>query len=296
MQKPIIMTFAMDHKQEKSFGARLFIYLITLLVCLLLGTAISAVFGLGNINGLKWGQAVSSIMIFVVPPMILYVLTRPQPFKQLGFRPIHDWKVMLAGVAIMFVALPVINQLTEWNEAMKLPSSFSLLEDLMKSMEEQAAQLTEKMLCAENIGGLLVNLLVIALIPAIGEELTFRGVIQQSLTKGCRNAHVAIILTAAIFSAIHFQFYGFMPRMLLGVFLGYFFYTTQSLWVCIIMHFLNNGSAVMIYYLDHKGVIHANVDTFGSTSSPAILVASVILCVLLIAFAWRNRKEKPAFH
>ena len=151
---------------------------------------------------------------------------------------------------------------------------------------------TEQMLTVDTIGGLLFNLVVIALIPAIGEELTFRGVLQQGLTRRM-NPHVAILLSAAIFSFIHFQFSGFLPRMFLGMLLGYLFYTSGSLWTCMLMHFLNNGSAVVVYYLNHKGIINVDVDHFGEAQNMWVLIASAVVTVALIVWCcWKKGQAR----
>lgn len=145
------------------------------------------------------------------------------------------------------------------------------------------------MLKADHLGGLLFNLLIIALIPAVGEELTFRGVLQQGLSRRM-NPHVAIILAAAIFSFIHFQFYGFLPRMFLGILLGYMFYVSGSLWTSILMHFVNNGTAVVLYYLNDKGIINVDVDHFGAMP-PTMVVISAAVTLALIVACWRKSKE-----
>ena len=135
-------------------------------------------------------------------------------------------------------------------------------------------------------------MIVIALIPAVGEELTFRGVLQQGLTRRM-NPHVAILLSSAIFSFIHFQFYGFLPRLFLGMLLGYMFYTSGALWTSMLMHFLNNGFAVVVYYLNNKGIIDVDVDHLGQTQSVWLLVASAVVTVGLIVWCWRKRKRFP---
>ena len=127
--------------------------------------------------------------------------------------------------------------------------------------------------------------MVIALIPAVGEELTFRGVLQQSLTRKM-NPHVAIFLSAAIFSFIHFQFYGFLPRLFLGLLLGYMFYITGSLWTSILMHFLNNGTAVVLYYLNAKGTLDIDVEHFGASDNVWLLFASAFVTSGFIAWSW----------
>ena len=192
----------------------------------------------------------------------------------------------------MFVSLPVTNQLTTWNEAMKLPAAFESLEALMQQMEEMAGDLTERMLQVDTLGGLLFNLVVIALIPAIGEELTFRSVIQQWLVKVVKNPHVGIVLASAVFSFIHFQFYGFFPRMFLGMILGYLFYYSGSVWVSILMHFINNGSAVLIAYLEHKGIIETSAEEFGATDNVYLILASLLLTIGMVWLAWYLSKKK----
>lgn len=210
--------------------------------------------------------------------------------KDLGFRQLTPpWWLILIGVAIMFVSIPFTTTLTTWNEGMSLGGAFSKLEDLIKNLEETAKATTEKMLNVNTIGGLLLNLVIIALIPAIGEEMTFRGVLQQSLTRKM-NPHIAIILSAAIFSFFHFQFYGFLPRMFLGALLGYMFYITGSLWTSILMHFVNNGSAVVLYYLDNKGLIE-DAEHWGETQSTWIIAASAAITIGLILWSWRKSKK-----
>lgn len=268
-------------------GKRILIFLIILLISSLVGVAISAAFIFSGDTGMKIAQGLSSIFMFVVPPIVYYYVTRMKhQMHDLGFRkPAHPWWLLLLGIALMFISLPVTNQLTRWNEAMSFGGVFEKLEEYLKMLEETAAATTEKMLNVDTIGGLLLNLLVIALIPAVGEELTFRGVLQQGL---CRkmNPHAAIILSAAIFSFIHFQFYGFLPRMFLGILLGYMFYITGSIWTSIAMHFVNNGTAVVVYYLNHRGIIEVDAEHFGEASGSWLVVISAVVTVALIAWSW----------
>ncbi len=274
---------------KESTGLRIFIYLIALLVCSLVGAAVT-MFLMGDITQMKIGQGISSAMIFIAPPMILYAFTRHQPMRELGFRKPNSAWLLLIGVVLMFVSLPLTNLLTSWNEKMNFGAAFESLEALLQQLEETAGDLTERMLQVDSFSGLLFNLLVIALIPAIGEELTFRGVLQQALTRRC-NVHVAVFLSAFIFSFIHFQFYGFLPRMFLGLLLGYLFYYSGSLWTSILMHFVNNGAAVVVAYLDYKGLIDVDIDHFGATSNIWLLGASLVVTVgLIILSAKFNNK------
>lgn len=268
---------------------RVLIFLIILLISSLIGVAISTAFVFGGDTGMKIAQGLSSIMMFVVPPIVYYRVSRTRhPMESLGFREVtKPWYLyFIIGVALMFISLPVTNQLTRWNEAMSFGGVFSQLEAYLKQLEEMAATTTEKMLNVDTFGGLLLNLLVIALIPAVGEELTFRGVLQQGLVRRMNSPHLAIILSAAIFSFIHFQFYGFLPRMFLGILLGYMFYITGSLWTSITMHFVNNGTAVVLYYLSNKGIINIDPETFGSTQYPWLTIISFLVTAALIGWGW----------
>ena len=280
---------------RQSTGFRVFLYLMSLLLCSLLAEGLVMVLAIGNhINMLKIGQAIGSILMFIAPPLILYGVTRNQPLRALGFKPISQVWVLLLGVALMFVSLPVTNQLTVWNEAMKLPAAFEQIEALMQQMEEMAGDFTERMLQVDTLWGLLFNLIVIALIPAIGEELTFRGVLQQWLVKGVKNPHIGILLAAAIFSFIHMQFYGFFPRMFLGMLLGYLFYYSGSLWVSILMHFVNNGSAVLIAYLEHKGLIETSAEEFGATDNLYLILGSFVITVasiIIIQYKYGRKQQ-----
>ena len=272
-----------------STGLRIFIYLIALMVCAMIGTVVT-MFLMGDITQMKIGQGISSAMIFIAPPLILYAFTRHQPMRELGFRKPNSAWLLLIGVVLMFVSLPLTNLLTSWNEKMNFGAAIESLEALLQQLEETAGDLMERMLQVDSFGGLLFNLLVIALIPAIGEELTFRGVLQQALTRRC-NVHVAVFLSAFIFSFIHFQFYGFLPRMFLGLLLGYLFYYSGSLWTSILMHFVNNGAAVVVAYLDYKGLIDVDIDHFGATSNVWLLGASLAVTVGLIILSAKFKKK-----
>ncbi len=129
---------------------------------------------------------------------------------------------------------------------------------------------------------MLFNLLVMALIPALGEELIFRASVQQMLVQWFKKPHVAVIITAVFFSAVHVQFYGFLPRLLLGLLLGYVYFFTGNLWYAILLHFINNAFTVCIYFMAGKGVF--NVETLEGQMSGSM--AMVCLSALLFALTF----------
>jgi membrane protease YdiL (CAAX protease family) len=173
------------------------------------------------------------------------------------------------------------------NQQLQLPEALAGLEATMKAMEADAEALTERLLTMNSVGELLLTLGLVAVIPAVGEELFFRGTIQQ-LIRTKWGPHVAVWLTALIFSAIHFQFYGFVPRMLLGALMGYLLVWSGSLWYPILAHFVNNGTVVLFYYIDKKGWIHFDPETFGSKETA---IAGYISIVVVSFLLWIYRKK-----
>jgi hypothetical protein len=165
---------------------------------------------------------------------------------------------------------------------MSLPSSLQWLEDWMKTSEEQAARLTDALLQMPTFGSFLFNMLMIAVLPAVGEELVFRGLFQRLFKEWLGNAHLAILLAAFLFSAIHMQFYGFIPRLVLGLILGYLFYFSGSLWVPILAHFIQNGTVVLITWLGQQGMIGGDYENFGMSENIWIIALSLALTLMML--------------
>lgn len=200
-------------------------------------------------------------------------------------------KSEIIAIFLVLVASPGINLLSYLNRQIALPECLSGIETWMQQQEEAAAVLTERFLSADSIGVFVVNILLMALLPAVAEELTFRGVLQHLFTPrtGIRTPHIAIWATAIIFSAIHCQFYGFIPRMLLGAVFGYALVWSGSLWLPILMHFTNNALAVIVYFIAHKaGWDTNNMDAFGTGDTWWVGVLSLALVVVGIYLLRRS--------
>jgi membrane protease YdiL (CAAX protease family) len=192
---------------------------------------------------------------------------------------------------MIVMILPFVSWLMEINESLKLPEFLSGMEQWMRESEEQALKLTEAFLSDTSIKGLVVNMLMIGILASIGEELLFRGIILRIFKEWTKNAHLAVWISAILFSALHMQFYGFLPRMILGVVLGYLFVWSGSLWVPIITHFINNGSAVFIAYLYNKGKIQTDVESFGTTDNVGLIVGSIVVTVFFLVIIYRYEKN-----
>ena len=257
--------------------------------------------GSQSTESLKWLQFMQTTATFLLPPILCAWLwdEEHKPFRWLKMDVPVQWQNILLAVVIMICAVPGINLLADLNSRVELPKSLEFIEQILKSQEEAAAALTERFLQADNIGGLLINIGLMALLPALSEELSFRGTLQQIIYKDqsgkeqSTKVHLAIWITAFIFSAIHMQFYGFVPRMLLGAIFGYVFVWSGSLWVPITMHFVNNGLAVLVYYLMGESENTKNIaDTLGAGDTWYLGVFSILITSLgLLIFYRRTHKQ-----
>ena len=257
--------------------------------------------GSQSTESLKWLQFIQTTATFLIPPILCAWLwdEEHKPFRWLRMDVPVQWQNILLAVVIMVCAVPGINLLADLNSRVELPKSLEFIEQILKSQEEAAAALTERFLQTDNIGGLLINIGLMALLPALSEELSFRGTLQQIIYKDqsgkvqSTKVHLAIWITAFIFSAIHMQFYGFVPRMLLGAMFGYVFVWSGSLWVPITMHFVNNGLAVLVYYLMGESENTKNIaDTLGAGDTWYLGVFSILITSLgLLIFYRRTHKQ-----
>jgi len=240
---------------------------------------------------LKYLQIVSQIGLFVVPVVIFVFAVTKEKAAYLSLRR-PPWPSMLAGAAVMLLALPLINWLSQINMQLQLPASMSGIERWMQQSEAEAGRLTEAFILTSSTGSLLLNLLMIAIIPALGEEMLFRGIIMKLFREWTKNAHVAIILSAALFAFIHFQFYGFLPRFLMGVLFGYMLYWSGSLWVPILAHFVNNGTAVIVAWMSTRWFPATDFNTFGSSDNAWIIAGSGVFVALICFFLWLRRTKE----
>ena len=229
-------------------------------------------------ESLKWLQMLQTCATFLLPPLFCAWLWDEghKPLRWLQMDRGASWQIFAIAIATMVCAIPAINLLADLNSKFldwllaNSDRSRGTIE-WMKAREEEATVLTERFLQADSLGGLLVNIGLMALLPALAEEMSFRGVLQGVMSRQTSAishqtsaissqpsaisrqrsevSHAAIWVTAFIFSSIHVQFYGFVPRMLMGAMFGYVLAWTGSLWVPIVMHFVNNGVAVVSYQI-----------------------------------------------
>jgi len=185
------------------------------------------------------------------------------------------------GILLMLLAIPLVLFLYGVNKAIPLPDSFHLL-------EEQTNNAIKGLLQMDNSLELLANLSLIALLPALGEELVFRGVVQQQLMRRIRQPWLALTLAAALFSFVHFQFEGFLPRMLLGVLLGWLYWHTRNFWVPVAAHFANNAAQVLGQYLYSRDMSTVDLEQDVDVPWYAALLSLVLVAAMI---RWIKRSD-----
>ena len=226
-----------------SLLALIFVF-FSLLCIILQRVQISLCAGMEEQDILRITILIQDLTLFILTPLVAqFLLWKDSTTKTLQLTAPH-LPVLLWGMAAIVSVSPLIDLLSIWNQGLHLPESMKAVEQWMINSEKAAEITTNQLLNTSNWGGFIMNILIIAIMAGIGEELLFRGILQKILINWTRNTHLGILCAAIIFSAIHFQFFGFFPRMILGMVLGYLYVWSKSIWVPIIAHALNNALTV----------------------------------------------------
>jgi uncharacterized protein len=235
-------------------------------------------------------QSVATFVGLIIFPLIHIVAIEHKRIPSF-FPPQHKtffalFLVMALGLTFMIAISPLV----EWNMTIKFPDFLKGFESWARDAEDKTAQLTKVMTSFSSIGDLMIGLIVIALLPAIGEELVFRGMFQNEFFRGTGNIHLAIWVSSIIFSAIHLQFYGFVPRLLLGALFGYLYHWSGTLLVPMFAHFFNNAFGVMMIYLYRQKITDLNVED--NTAAPVqYVILNVVLTAGLLYYIWRFYRQ-----
>lgn len=285
-----------------------FVQLIFLLFFLVIGCLLFSLIGVG-LSSLIWhetplynseawvhffrfNQTVGMMGMWLIPSLLFSYAHDKKWFSynfanQKSKEELKNW-VCIAAITI----LPVVTLLAYLNQMMQLPDCMSSIAEWMRAKEDEANDALTMITANKSIGNLLLNLLVLGALPAICEEFFFQGALQPLLTQWTKNKHIAIWVTAFIFSAIHMQFYGFIPRFLLGAYLGYLLIWSNSLWLPIIAHMLHNVCSLLVEYVTNYNGI--DIDNLTLTSKEwaialPIWIVFTVISILIIRKIWQNR-------
>lgn len=233
--------------------------------------------------------------LIVVPALYLSSIEKKNPFQLVNQKPVYGLMMLItAGVVIFFMATNSI--FIEWNANITLPESLKAFERWAREKEDMAMQITTFLTKFDSIGEFILAFVVIAILPGIGEELVFRGLLQPELHRATKNIHFAIWISAIMFSAIHMQFFGFLPRVLLGALFGYLYYWSGDLRISMFAHFVNNGFSVAMMYLHQLGMIDVNIDAPEAAPWPAVVGFTILTFGLLVYLKkfYESRNASPS--
>ena len=245
-----------------------------------------------DIHELQLSQAIQTIGLFIGTAWLaaFFLSTAAGRYLKINTKP--SFLSLFLVVLSMIVWIPAINFTATINARLNLPESMDFVENKMETLRDSYNQLTELFLSKGSITDFMVNIIIMAILPAIGEELLFRGVFQRLLTEWTRSIHWGIILAALLFSFFHFEFFGFLPRFLLGVFFGYIFAWTSSIWIPILAHFANNFIIVGYSFYRHPATGPSPIEELGKHADLSLwisLAGGILLSAVLFYYEKSRR-------
>ncbi len=242
-------------------------------------------YGEKEVSFLRYMVISQEVSVFIIPALIILFLMKPPQQKY----PMDFEKPVIIDVVLVifltFCIFPVTSFTGQLNSGLHFPDWLYGIERWMKAKEDNATHLIDLLIASNTFGIMIFNVFMLAVIPAIGEELIFRGVFQRIFYSLFKSGHLAIWVTAFAFSALHFQFFGFIPRFILGLLFGYLFYWSGTLWLSVISHFVNNAVPVIGAYIQSKG-------NFGILSWEQIIILPLMTIISIIILQYFRNKYK----
>jgi membrane protease YdiL (CAAX protease family) len=246
--------------------------------------------GLREESILKYIQASQQIGLFFIPAVVIALLLRKGNESFVRTDKVPGSVPVLMVILLAFLIVPITGFTGILNSKMNLPDWLSGVEGWIRTKEDTASELTGLLIKSSGTGELIINIFIFALIPSIAEEMIFRGILQQLLCRLLRSDHIGIWITALLFSAIHFQFFGFLPRLILGLSFGYLFFWSGNLWLPVIAHFINNCIPVLMsHFVGWSEFTDKASDLV--ESQIMILMAAAILCFGVFFYFWSEHRK-----
>lgn len=239
---------------------------------------------------IRYVQASQQVSLFIIPSLIIIYLLKTPGESITGMRSLPRIELILLITVLAISIIPLTTFSGIINSSVKIPEWITGVGEWMKEKEDHASKLTGMLITSTGAGSLVINILILAVIPAFGEELIFRGVLQQLLIRMFKSPNLGVWITAVVFSTIHLQFFGFLPRLILGLSFGYIFLWTRNLWLPIIAHFINNSLPVVLIYFSGDKWLNGKGGNFKLHNS-WILLLSLLICILIFYFLKREFKK-----
>lgn len=288
-----------DSKKFAVKPAASIVLLFSLFIFLMVATGMITTFLFGKMTNVAAAYRISavlqSILVFITPALAVAMLTTRFPASLLAVDRLPSLKFTLTAIFTLVVSIPLMNIIINWNQNLTFPESMSGIVQTFKDLEAKSEDSINIMTSGNSAGILIVNIMIVGIFAGLGEELFFRGGLMR-LLGGVKSigTHKAIWISAIIFSALHLQFFGFVPRMLLGVFFGYLLAWSGSLWLPILMHIINNSIIVTFDWINQTNGTDIDVNSIGTGSSTIdiiILTLSIVLTVFSLFMLYKFSKQ-----
>lgn len=280
-----------------SAGKRYVLFVLSVVMCFIVGS-VAATFFLGStfsIAKIRIAMVVQDIFLFIAPALIFATIASRRPGWLLQIERGPGELLPLLTLCALVVSVPAMNVVIEWNQNLTLPDALAPMEQWMRGAEERAGETIKSMMSQTSVGSLVMSLLIVGVMAGFSEELFFRGAMQRLIQTTPCNGHVAVWVTAIIFSAVHLQFFGFFPRLLLGAFFGYILWWSGSLWLAMLGHVFNNCLAVFSMWIAGRSGSTYSTDsvvTGNSTTDGIIAACSAILTAIIVMQIYRVSKRR----
>lgn len=275
------------------------VLLFSLFIFLMVATGMITTFLFGKMTNVAAAYRISavlqSVLVFITPALAVAMLSTRFPASLLAVDRLPSLKFTLTAIFTLVISIPLMNVIIEWNQNLTFPESMSGIVQTFKDLEAKSEDSINIMTSGNSAGILIVNIMIVGIFAGLGEELFFRGGLMR-LLGGVKSigTHKAIWISAIIFSALHLQFFGFVPRMLLGVFFGYLLAWSGSLWLPILMHIINNSIIVTFEWINQTNGTDIDINSIGtgsSTSNIIILASSIVLTVFSLFLLYKFSKQ-----
>ncbi len=282
-----------DLKFTVSAGKRIMMLVCTWMMCSLVFSLIYVLLTTSGLSAIKLRIAMTlqDILVFVLPAAITAVVVSRRAAQMLMLLRRPGVTNIIIVLLILIASMPLMAFIIEWNQNITLPGQLSGVEQWMRDAETSAAEAMSLVMGKSSVGALVINIMLIGIMAAFSEELFFRGALQRILATSSVGGHAAVWITAFVFSAAHMQFFGFFPRLILGVFFGYLALWSGSLWLAFAGHALNNTIAVTITWIKDRTAGACDIDAAATAMTAdnfAIIACSAALTALWV---WLLRRR-----